>query len=162
MNYKDCSNFAEKSKGHYVLILYLKVEKSIRVGRLGTFKFPAGYYCYVGSALGPGGLGARVGRHVRGSRSRRWHVEYLREKAIPIQVWLVRTEIKEECQVAKCVARLEGGSIPVAKFGSSDCACCSHLFYFSFLPCFEKFAAGLRAGHWPMAIAEKLSLAKET
>ena len=137
---------AGKSKGHYVLILRLAVEKSIRIGCLGTFKFPAGCYCYVGSALGPGGLKGRVGRHLRGAGSLRWHIDYLREQADPVQVWLLPTGKKRECGVAKCLGRLQGAAIPARKFGSSDCTCPSHLFFFAFPPSFEQFMVELHAG----------------
>ena len=45
--------------GTYALLLKLDKQEKITVGKLCTFDFPAGYYLYVGSALGPGGLQAR-------------------------------------------------------------------------------------------------------
>jgi Uri superfamily endonuclease len=60
---------AEAELGTYALLLKLDKQERITVGRLGTFGFPAGYYLYVGSALGPGGLRARLARHRRGSES---------------------------------------------------------------------------------------------
>ena len=50
-------------KGTYALVLQLERQEEIAIGKLGTFTFPAGYYLYVGSALGPGGLEARLARH---------------------------------------------------------------------------------------------------
>jgi len=55
--------------GTYALLLKLDKQERITVGRLGTFDFPAGYYLYVGSALGPGGLQARLARHRRDNES---------------------------------------------------------------------------------------------
>jgi Uri superfamily endonuclease len=55
--------------GTYALLLKLDKQERITIGKLGTFDFPAGYYLYVGSALGPGGLRARLARHRRGSES---------------------------------------------------------------------------------------------
>ncbi len=55
--------------GTYALLLKLDRWERITVGKLGTFDFPAGYYLYVGSALGPGGLQARLAHHQRGSKS---------------------------------------------------------------------------------------------
>ena len=52
---------SEPTKGAYALVLHLERKEEITVGRLGTFAFPAGYYLYAGSALGPGGLEARLG-----------------------------------------------------------------------------------------------------
>ena len=56
-------------KGTYVLILNLKRAKRIVVGnskkaKLSSRLFQAGYYAYVGSAFGPGGLAARIKRHL--------------------------------------------------------------------------------------------------
>ena len=60
---------AEAEPGTYALLLRLDKQERITVGKLGTFDFPVGYYLYVGSALGPGGLRARLARHRRGSES---------------------------------------------------------------------------------------------
>jgi Uri superfamily endonuclease len=65
-------------KGVYVLILYLPYRRTIQIGRLGKFNFSDGYYAYVGSAFGPGGLAARLSHHLRRSHKPRWHIDYLR------------------------------------------------------------------------------------
>ncbi|HYA22015.1 MAG TPA: DUF123 domain-containing protein [Thermoproteota archaeon] len=39
--------------------------------------FHPGLYLYVGSARGPGGLRARVARHLRRDKVRKWHIDYL-------------------------------------------------------------------------------------
>jgi Uri superfamily endonuclease len=49
----------------------------IRVGSLGTFTFAPGFYLYIGSARGPGGLRARIERHLRKDKVKRWHIDYL-------------------------------------------------------------------------------------
>jgi Uri superfamily endonuclease len=51
------------------------------VGKLGVLSVQAGYYVYVGSALGPDSLAARVGRQYRREKTLRWHVDYLRAVA---------------------------------------------------------------------------------
>ena len=53
------------SPGAYAIVLNLPYQVSLRVGRLGEAVFPAGSYIYCGSALGPGGLRSRLGRHLR-------------------------------------------------------------------------------------------------
>ncbi len=155
---KNCSAVVQKSKGHYVLVLRLMEEKTIEIGRLGSFNFLQGYYCYVGSAQGPGGLAGRVGRHLGGKGTSRWHVDYLRRFANPFQVWLVRSEKRLECLLAQKLGQLQGGPVPVAKFGSSDCKCPSHLYHFLDIPPFEEFAGELHGGRWPLAKLEKLDL----
>ena len=72
---------SEPSKGTYALVLHLECTEEITVGKLGMFTFPAGYYLYVGSALGPGGLEARLARHRRRGKKLRWHIDYLLEHA---------------------------------------------------------------------------------
>lgn len=114
--------------GSYVLILHLGRDCSIRIGRLGEWGFPAGYYLYLGSARGPGGLRARLGRHLRGPAHLHWHIDYLRRWALPVEVWYVPDDRPVEClwQAALAAAGLR---CPVPGFGSSDCACPAHLFY---------------------------------
>ncbi|MGE5612498.1 MAG: DUF123 domain-containing protein, partial [Bacillota bacterium] len=56
--------------GAYVLV--------IRLDRAAA-GLPAGRYLYCGSARGPGGLRARVGRHMRKGKVVRWHVDRLTE-----------------------------------------------------------------------------------
>jgi Uri superfamily endonuclease len=67
-----------------VLVLRLDTPQTIAIGRLGSIDFPVGWYLYVGSAHGPGGLHARLARHRRrlgGTKRAHWHVDYLREHA---------------------------------------------------------------------------------
>jgi len=64
--------------GTYALILHLskKLER-IEIGKLGRFAFDAGFYVYVGSAFGPGGLKARLQRHLRTDKPLHWHIDLL-------------------------------------------------------------------------------------
>ena len=66
-------------KGIYCLVLK-NPACTVRVGALGPVSFAAGWHCYIGSALGPGGL-VRLERHLRlaAHRDRRpkWHIDYL-------------------------------------------------------------------------------------
>ena len=52
-----------EDKGTYVLIASLAQMKRLEIGRLGTFDIKPGFYAYVGSAFGAGGLRARIGHH---------------------------------------------------------------------------------------------------
>lgn len=65
----------------YVLICAARVPAHVRVGRLGVLALQAGGYVYVGSALGSGGLRARLGRHLRVDTPARWHFDYSGEDA---------------------------------------------------------------------------------
>ena len=51
-------------KGTYVLIASVPQMKRIAIGQLGKFDIVPGFYAYVGSAFGAGGLCARIGHHL--------------------------------------------------------------------------------------------------
>ena len=120
--------------GTYVLILRLPRPAAIDVGRLGRFRFPAGWYAYAGSARGPGGLAARVSRHLRSPKLRYWHLDYLRAAAQPEQVWYAVGPQRRECAWAKGLLDLPNVTIPAPRFGASDCRCPTHLVHFSAPP----------------------------
>ena len=63
--------------GSYVLVLQSKNETASSIGRLGILKIMPGYYLYVGSALGPGGVKARVRHHGRIANNPRWQLRLL-------------------------------------------------------------------------------------
>jgi Uri superfamily endonuclease len=123
-----------------VLILHLPCPATVDVGRLGRFQLPDGWYVYVGSARGPGGLAARVSRHRRSSKPLHWHVDYLRVHAHPVAVWYAIGDGKRECAWAEILSRLPDASIPAPRFGASDCRCLAHLIHFDSLPNLGVFA----------------------
>jgi Uri superfamily endonuclease len=116
-----------RAGGTYGLGLSLKATTQSTIGALGSWTLPEGIYIYVGSAWGPGGLKARVGRHLRGSTTVRWHIDYLRQWATPISVWLAPGE-RLECIWAQSLTDNPTAEIVVPRFGASDCRCVSHLF----------------------------------
>lgn len=111
-------------KGTYVLLIRMARDIWLEVGGLGAIEFEAGYYAYVGSALG--GLKERVKRHLRKEKTKYWHIDYLLAKTDVTEVVYGESDRRKECEVASHLAEnLEG----VRGFGSSDCNCKSHLFY---------------------------------
>jgi len=130
-------------KGTYALLMYLSEDVPLQIGRLGCFVFPAGYYLYVGSALGPGGLRARLARHARREKARHWHIDYLLDVAELLETWEAATEERWECRWAEAAISLEGSNVPVARFGASDCRCPAHLIHFTQRPERAPFAARL-------------------
>ncbi|MGD1103787.1 MAG: DUF123 domain-containing protein [Terriglobia bacterium] len=60
----------------------------IQIGRRGTMQLQRGYYVYLGSALGPGGLRARIAHHQKLSTRPHWHIDYLRAHSRLHSVWL--------------------------------------------------------------------------
>ena len=74
----------------------------------------AGQYAYVGSAHGPGGLRARVGRHLRTEKSLQWHIDYL-TAALPVMHVItvaVTNGARLECTWVKRLLALNGASAP--------------------------------------------------
>lgn len=119
------------AKGSYLLILHLAENlPQLGVGRLGTFDFTAGYYLYVGSAFGSGGLPARLAYHQRRIKTHpHWHIDYLRAHTRLLEAWTVTAPQRMECNWCANLAQAPGVQIPVQKFGSRDTRCPAHLFY---------------------------------
>jgi sugar fermentation stimulation protein A len=115
-------------RGAYVLVIELKSKKSITVGSLGRIEFKKGFYCYVGSAIGNATIENRCKRHLKKNKKMKWHVDYLRKKAKIIGIFAIPSKKKIECEIAKEISKKADNFIP--RFGSSDCNCKSHLFYF--------------------------------
>lgn len=114
--------------GTYVLWLRVDALHTIGVGRLGERLFPAGVYAYVGSAHGPGGLSARLRRHLRADKVHHWHIDALTACAPIVAIWYAAASVRLECVWAQRLARLAGVSAPMEGFGASDCRCATHLF----------------------------------
>jgi Uri superfamily endonuclease len=116
--------------GTYALILELLQEATIQVGALGRFNFQAGCFGYVGSAHGPGGLRARIRRHLRPAEQKRshWHVDYLVRASRPREAWWTTGRERWECRWAKALSN-SGDRFPEG-FGASDCGCMGHLVFF--------------------------------
>lgn len=104
--------------------LQIEVAQPLRctIGRLGTFDFPAGRYVYTGSARRA--FEARIARHLRADKTRRWHIDYLLT-APGVRVIDVVRSARAECVLNRGVR----GSVPVPGFGASDCrkGCGAHL-----------------------------------
>ena len=111
-----------------------------QIGRWGTLTIKPGFYTYVGSAFGPGGVKARVLRHYRTDKFRHWHIDYLREFVTPVCTWYSYDRRKLEHRWAQAFAGMTAAS-PVKRFGCSDCNCSSHLFVTADMPEIEDFRA---------------------
>ena len=126
-------------QGTYILILYLKRTKVISVGKLGDCSFPGGYYSYVGSALGPGGLKARLKHHLHSTAIPHWHIDYLRPRTRLVEIWISESEEHLEHLWVTLLYQLNATVRRFKGFGCSDCKCPSHLFYFPGRPSFLLF-----------------------
>ncbi len=114
-------------RGVYHLVLHVSSATTVRVGKLGTCTFPAGYYVYTGSAMG--GLRARLDRHRRRHKKLRWHIDYLLRHADVLDVLTVPTRRRMECRLNRRVLNMKRARVVARGFGSSDCRCPSHLIY---------------------------------
>ena len=138
-----------RTPGTYIFIGRLTTLGEFTVGRLGRIAFPAGDYAYVGSALGPGGIAARVGHHLLVSCRPRWHLDFLRPHLIPVAVWFTTEKYSLEHEWAAALQGIRGASIPCRGFGSSDCRCPSHLIQFRRMPTVETFRRHACQGNHP-------------
>jgi len=138
--------------GTYALLVALERSGETVVGRLGRFRFPAGFYLYVGSALGPGGLAGRLARHLRADKRFHWHVDYMLHArgARVAEVWTTSGAARRECDWARAAMQVAGASVVVPRFGASDCRCAAHLIGFAAKPDWISFAslAGCPVERW--------------
>jgi len=121
-------------KGTYILFISIIENTEINIGSLGPILFKAGFYLYIGSAMGSSGsatLVNRVKRHISlDNKKFHWHIDYLleNEKSILIKIILIPSSYRLECLIAQELLDTSDGYIK--NFGSSDCLCESHLIYF--------------------------------
>lgn len=101
--------------------------EGIVIGKLGQFDFQKGFYVYVGSAKR--NIAARIERHLKIDKKKRWHIDYLRPY---LHIHSVQSypDREGECQLFERLKLDHNANMPVKGFGSSDCKCYSHLFYF--------------------------------
>ena len=116
----------KNDKGTYVIILYVGNGKSIQIGKLGKFKFRKGYYAYVGSAFGPGGLKSRLKHHIEPKKTYHWHIDFL--NPLVTELWVSNNGARLEHEWARALGKT--ASDKILGFGCSDCTCESHLFFF--------------------------------
>ncbi len=129
----------ESRPGTYALILSLATDAVIRVGRLGDLRLQPGFYVYVGSALVPGGVRARLAHHMCHAERPHWHIDYRRRHTTLEEIWFCYSRTSREHDWARCFAGMHAASMPLAGFGSSDCDCETRLFFFEKRPANEGF-----------------------
>jgi len=131
--------------GTYALIFSASQERQIKVGKLGTLQLNPGFYIYVGSAFGPGGLKARIAHHCQKPRRRHWHMDYLGHRLDLIEVWYTCDPARREHQWAETMTNAAGVSVPLTGFGSSDCRCRAHLLFSKSKPAIITFRRQMNA-----------------
>lgn len=124
-------------KGAYIVVMGIPKEVTLDISRK-RFVIKPGRYAYVGSAMGPGGIEARGGRHIGhieksrapgGSKgiARHWHIDYLFPSIGEFSIVAAESEERAECRFVRELKSM--GALPVEGFGSTDCRerCGGHL-----------------------------------
>lgn len=124
-----------REKGTYLLLIRCLNDTKRKVGSLGLLTLHSNKtYIYVGSAFGPGGLLSRVRRHLSREKKKFWHIDYILDyenKCYVVYVIII-PKVKAEHEIAKDLLKIADGALK--KFGSSDCECYTHMFFFSKKP----------------------------
>lgn len=131
-------------QGTYIVVAEASGAFRCQVGKLGWLEGNKGYYLYIGSALGTGGIQARVSHHLRISEKPHWHFDYLRPFVNPEWIWFCHSATRYEHLWSSVLAELPGAVCPLAKFGATDCRCESHLYCFEKTPGAQVFRNRLR------------------
>lgn len=116
------------------LTLVIARGSSLRPTRPRTFALLPGTYLYVGSARGPGGLAARVLRHLAARKTRHWDIDFLLHgpRSASARVFARASTARGlECRWARRIARAratfpvvgtrEGEHRASHGFGAGDC-----------------------------------------
>jgi Uri superfamily endonuclease len=136
--------------GTYVLLIEVTVPREIVAGHLGRHTLTPGIYAYVGSAYGPGGLQARLARHLRPEKKLHWHIDYLltANAASVVAVYARADATRRECAWVRRLLALPGAVAPIPRFGAGDCreGCPAHLLRLPALPDPARLEEMLRDG----------------
>ena len=133
-----------RKSGTYALIARAEKSGTLIIGRLGRLQTQSGYYVYIGSAFGPGGINARISHHSRYATRPHWHMDYLRPRVDIIEIWYTTDERNREHQWANHLAAHRLSYLPLHGFGASDCSCTTHLFHFNSKPSGHYFRKRIR------------------
>jgi Uri superfamily endonuclease len=111
----------------YAMAIEFANKVAVTLSGRSPIVLPAGRYLYCGSAKGPGGLKTQLSHHMRRCKPVRRHVDRLTEQGLVIGSWIFPGG--DECRLVQMCSYL---LMPIAGFGSSDCATCrSHLLQWS-------------------------------
>ena len=112
--------------GAYLLLIELAADTVLDIAVFKDRRVTPGHYLYAGSANCPGGLCARLARHLRRDKKPRWHIDRLTVAAAQVAAFPITGA--RECALVETL--LESGLYhhPLPGFGSGDCrTCMSHL-----------------------------------
>ncbi len=141
-------------------LLHFEIHEPIRleVGKLGEHGLHPGHYVYVGSAFGPGGLDARLRRHLRHEKRTYWHIDYLTTK-VPVSGVTAVAWARLESRWAERLCHHPKASVPIRRFGAGDAKsgeCKTHLFAFPPETSPEELESWLLDDPWLRPLRESL------
>lgn len=108
--------------GAYLLALHLPRIVNLQAIDRSPQSIGPGRYVYAGSAYGPGGINARLRRHLKPAKAVHWHIDRLTTKADDMAALAVPDG--HECHLVEALLRSRRFGIAVPGFGSSDCRTC--------------------------------------
>ncbi len=76
----------------------------------------------------------RINRHLSSNKKFHWHIDYLLSHATVLKVLGYVGGRKDECRLNQVTGQSANAIPIVKKFGSSDCNCVTHLYYFKDIP----------------------------
>jgi Uri superfamily endonuclease len=119
-SFRGADDALPPAPGAYVLILRLDGVHRFPF-RAATARLGPGTYLYAGSARGPGGIAARLGRHLAGPAKQRWHID----RVTPLAARRAGLALPggDECRTVETLMAA-GATIPLPGFGASDCRTC--------------------------------------
>ena len=84
LQFSATADAAPSAPGAYILQVDIAENVLVTIAGRSPTELTAGRYLYCGSAKGPGGLRARLARHMRHGKSVHWHIDQLTEHGIII------------------------------------------------------------------------------
>jgi Uri superfamily endonuclease len=117
--------YIPNAPGAYLLLLRLEKAVQLDIARWRGQELASGLYVYAGSANGPGGLRARIGRHLKKKKRLHWHIDHITGPAVEIHIQYEPGA--QECALLTDYKKFGDFEIPLKGFGASDCKnCASH------------------------------------
>ena len=121
--------------GYYILGFKILNNLTLNIKTLnhgGKIILPSGYYLYIGSAFGPGGLFARVRRHLQRNKKIRWHIDFITTKADKLNFLFVygiksSKDAITECDIVRKLIDEKVAKLSLRGFGATDSECSTHL-----------------------------------
>ncbi|MBN2581427.1 MAG: GIY-YIG nuclease family protein [Planctomycetes bacterium] len=120
-------SWPQDDSGFYCLLLHVPRPIYLTAGRLSGTHVEPGFALYVGRARK--NLFARLARHMRRRKPRRWHIDYFFPAATPLGAFVLTDGGLSECAIADRLARRPAVRRIIPGFGASDCRCKGHLLW---------------------------------